>query len=85
MTMATHVGILEQAEDGRWWAWVDIEGHIPNGSGETQEEAKDSLRECFQILRDLYTEEGKPVPDVLNQEIASFEVGVFNDDGERIG
>ncbi len=83
--MATHKGWLEQAEDGRWWAWVDIEGHLPNGSGETQEEAKESLRECIQVFRDLYTEEGKFVPNVLNEEISSFEVGVFDDDGERIG
>ncbi len=83
--MATRRGWLEQAEDGRWWAWVELGDHLPNGSGETQEEAKESLRECFQILRDLYTEEGKPVPDVLKEEITSFEVAVFNDDGDRIG
>jgi predicted RNase H-like HicB family nuclease len=85
MEIATHTGLLEQSADGRWWAWVELGDHLPNGSGETQEEAKESLRECIQVFRDFYSEEGKPVPAVLNEEISSFEVGVFDDDGERIG
>jgi predicted RNase H-like HicB family nuclease len=85
MRMATRTGWLERAEDGRWWAWVELGDHLPNGSGETQDEAKESLRECIQVFRDLYAEERKPVPDVLSEEITSFEVAVFDDDGERIG
>ena len=58
---------------------VDLEGHVIFGDGNTVEEAKEDLLNSYQELLDYYHEEGRPIPEELQNlefdykyDIASF-------------
>ena len=72
--------IIETGPDGGFDIYLpDVEHHLFYGTGETVKEAKESLLDTYQEILDLYREEGKPVPEELQDlefeyeyDIASF-------------
>ena len=58
---------------------MDLEHHVIFGDGETVQEAKEDLLNSYQEILDYYKEEGRPVPEELQDlefvykyDIASF-------------
>ena len=58
---------------------VDLDGHVIFGDGDTVQEAKKDLMNSYQEILDYYKEEGRPIPEELQDlefdykyDIASF-------------
>ena len=72
--------IIETGKDGGFDIYLpDVEHHLFYGTGDTVLEAKQSLLDTYQEILDMYREEGKPVPEELQDlefdyeyDIASF-------------
>ena len=72
--------IIETGPDGGFDIYLpDVEHQLFYGTGETVKEAKESLLDTYQEILDFYREEGKPVPEELQDlefdyeyDIASF-------------
>jgi predicted RNase H-like HicB family nuclease len=63
--------LIEQGTDGYWSAWVDVDGALVGGQGDTQESAKADLVEAVKHMRDYLAESGKIVPELADE--LSFE------------
>jgi predicted RNase H-like HicB family nuclease len=64
---------LEKVSEGNWSAWLDVDGAVVGGQGDTQESAKADLVEAIECLKTYLAEEGRSVPE-LNVEKLSFEL-----------
>ena len=72
--------IIETGKDGGFDIYLpDVEHHLFYGTGDTVLEAKQNLLDTYQEILDMYREEGKPVPEELQDlefdyeyDIASF-------------
>jgi predicted RNase H-like HicB family nuclease len=63
---------IEQGKDGYWSAWVDVDGALVGGQGDTQESAKADLIVAIKHTRDYLAESGKIVPELADER--SFEL-----------
>lgn len=58
--------IIETGPDGGFDIYLpDVEHHLFYGTGETVQEAKECLLDTYQEILDMYREDGKPVPEEL--------------------
>lgn len=72
--------LIETGPDGGFdIVLMDLKHHVIFGDGETVEEAKEDLLNSIQEVMAVYTEEGKPIPEELQDleleykyDIASF-------------
>jgi len=72
--MKKEIAIIEKAADGGYGIYCpDLIGVSLFGHGLTEKEAKENLYENMEAILEYYEEEGKPVPEILNDGKIEFE------------
>lgn len=66
--------VIEKSSDGGYGIYIpELEGLSLFGYGETEEEAKEDLKDNLEMFIEHYQEENKPIPTELNNGNVEFE------------
>lgn len=60
--------IIESGADGRFSAYAPDMRNVPMGTGATVEETVQDFLACIGEMREVYREDGRPVPDELEAD-----------------